>query len=233
MEIRGLGPQWCSLLISSGAVRTPDDLYRVNHQQVQTLPGMGDKTAANLLVAIYASRAKPFPKALYALGIPHIGRTTSRLLAAHFNDLNAIIVATDAQLSDVDTVGETTIRSLRAFFASPENRRVVAALHNAGLNFQQEPEPQPQKEPAPMTQSSPNQNQWHGKTIVFTGKLTMMTRAEAETLAAQLGAQAASSVTAKTDLLVVGGKPGSKLAKATSLGIPVITEQEFMDRLAE
>ena len=235
MDIRGLGPQWCSLLIGSGAVRTPDDLYRVNHQQMKTLPGMGDKTAANLLVAIYASRAKPFPKALYALGIPHIGRTTSRLLAAHFNDLDAIIVATDAQLSDVDTVGETTIRSLRAFFASPENRRVVAALHNAGLNFQQEPEPEPQKEPAPMTQSSPNQNQnqWHGKTIVFTGKLTMMTRAEAETLAAQLGAQAASSVTAKTDLLVVGDKSGSKLAKATSLGIPVITEQEFMDRLAE
>ena len=238
MDIQGLGPQWCALLIGSGAVRTPDDLYQVTQQQMKTLPGMGDKMAANLLVAIDASRARPFQKALYALGIPHVGRTTSRLLTAQFNDLDAISNATNEQLADVETVGETTIRSLRAFFASPENRRVAAALQNAGVNFHKDPEPP--KERTTMTQiptmetstTESSQNQWQGKTIVITGKLALMTRAEAEHQVTLIGARPASSVTAKTDLLVVGEKPGSKLTKANSLGIPVITEQEFMDQLA-
>jgi DNA ligase (NAD+) len=147
-----------------------------------------------------------------------VGEHTASILADHFGSLEAIMNASVEELAAVHEVGETTAESIHAFFADPENRKLIQRLLAAGVN------------PLP-PQQAPRSNRFAGQTFVFTGTLTHFTRQEAEALVKQYGGRASSSVSRQTTYVVAGEKAGSKLVKARELGVPILSEEEFQEML--
>ncbi len=211
MDIEGLGGERVDQLLREKRLSDFPDLYRLRREQLVDLEGWGEKSAENLLAEIEASRARELHRLLFALGIRMVGERVAKLLAQRFGSLDALAAASEEELTAVPEVGPKVARAVRDFFEDPRQRKRLAALAAAGV--------QP---PAAVVATGDRPLQ--GKTIVLTGKLTAYTREEAASRLEALGARVASSVSAKTHLVVAGEDAGSKLEKARKLGIEVLDE---------
>ncbi len=221
MDIRGLGPQTIEKLLALGLVADPADLYFLTAEQLARVPGFQEKSIRNLLDAIARSREQPFARVLFALGIRHVGETIAELLASAFGDIDALQAATEEEISSVQGVGPEIAASVRRYFASEENRRLIEKLKKAGLRLSA-----PREAPA---RAGP----LAGKSFVITGTLPTLSRKEATDLIEKHGGKVVAAVSSKTDFLLVGRDPGSKLQKARELGVPQITEEELKRMVGE
>ncbi|AEI77338.1 DNA ligase LigA [Cupriavidus necator N-1] len=221
MDIEGLGDKLVEQLVDQGIVRTPADLFKLGVAKLAALERMADKSAANLVVAIDASRETTMNRFIFALGIRHVGEATAKDLARHFGKLDALMAADEAALLEVNDVGPVVAQSIAHFFAEPHNVEVIEQLRAAGVHWA-ESEPVA-KAPAPLS----------GKTFVLTGTLPTMSREDAKELLEAAGAKVAGSVSKKTDYVVAGAEAGSKLDKAEALGVPVLDEAGMLALLAE
>lgn len=220
MNIEGLGEKWVEILFEKNLVRSISDLYELTKEKLIPLERMGEKSAQNLIDAISASKDITLSRFIYALGIRHIGEQTARILTEHFPTLSALQDATLDELLNVEGIGPEMAESIRSFFSNEENRRLIQRLIELGVN------PRSEKRARVETPMS-------NKTFVLTGTLSGMTREQAKTLIQKAGGKVASSVSKKTDFVVVGKEPGSKLDKAKELGIKTIDEKEFAELLKE
>lgn len=218
MNIDGLGDKLVDQLLDKRLIATVADLYRLDAGQLAALDRFGEKSARNLMDALAASRHTTLPRFLYALGIRDVGEVTARTLAMHFRELDALAAADEASLQTVPEVGPTVARHVYTFFRQPHNLEVIRRLIDAGIHW----EPMP---PLPAAAALP----FADKTFVITGTLESMTREQAKARVLSLGGKAAGSVSSKTDYLVAGAEPGSKLAKALELGVAVLDEAGFLD----
>jgi DNA ligase (NAD+) len=218
MDIDGLGPKLVDQLVDRGLVKDVADLYSLSHSQLAELERMADKSASNIIEAIEGSKEVPLERFYFALGIRHVGEHLARILARHYPHVDQLARASKEELMAIQEIGPKVAESIVAFFAEPLNRRTIQKLLEAGVK----PVPPSEEEESPLK----------GKTVVFTGSLSNMTRKEAQDLVERLGGHAASSVSAKTDFVVAGPGAGSKLQKARELGVRVITEEEFLSMVS-
>jgi len=216
MDIVGLGTKLIDQLVDQNLVHTPADLFSLSQESLESLERMGAKSAEKLLESLQTSKQTTLAKFLFSLGIREVGEATAGSLAMHFGDLEKIASADDEALQEVPDVGPVVAAHIRAFFAEDHNREVIDALLASGISW-----PQPPRPPEPA--STP----LGGKTFVITGTLENMTREEASTRLVALGAKVTGSVSKSTDFLVAGAKAGSKLAKAESLGVAVLSEEDL------
>jgi DNA ligase (NAD+) len=213
MDIDGLGERLVDQLVDSGLVRTPADLFNLDHATLAALDRMGDKSAAKLLQSIDRSRQTGLARFIYALGIRHVGESTALALAAHFGSLEALLAAQEAELLEVPDVGPVVAQSIRRFLDEPHNRTVIEALRKAGVQW---PESSGSKPAGPGRLS--------GRTFVLTGTLPELTRDQAAEMIQAAGGRISGSVSKKTDFVVAGEQAGSKLERARELGVAVIDE---------
>ncbi|MGE5523407.1 MAG: NAD-dependent DNA ligase LigA [Rhodospirillaceae bacterium] len=221
MDIEGLGEKLVDQLVDSGMVKTPADLYALRIEDLARLQRMGEKSAANLASAIERSKTTTLERFIYALGIRNVGETTARDLARHFGNIDALISADVQALERVPDVGPVVAASICKFSHEAHNRQVIQQLLAAGV--------QPRHE-APRHAARAG---LEGKTFVLTGTLPGMSRDEAKSRIEAKGGRVTGSVSKKTDYVVAGAEPGSKLDKATELGIKVLDEQALLDLLGE
>ncbi|MBI4370834.1 MAG: NAD-dependent DNA ligase LigA [Elusimicrobia bacterium] len=214
MDIAGLGESAVDQLVARGLVKDVSDIYKLTREQLLDLELFADKKAENLLAQIEASKAKPLDRALYALGIRHVGEKTAEAVAERF-DVKALLSAGETDFQAVPDVGPVVAKSLSDFFASTAGKKLVRRLLDAGVKM-----PKPERRAAA---GAP----FKGMTFVFTGELTSLTREQAEELVKARGGKASGSVSAKTAYVVAGAEAGSKLKKAKELGVKVLTEEEF------
>ena len=219
MDIDGLGDKLVEQLVDEGLVLNVAGLYRVSREQLLQLERMGEKSADKLLASLENSKNTTLARFLFALGIREVGEATALSLARHFGSWEALAAATEEQLLQVDDVGPVVADHLRQFFDSVSSQEVVAQLRESGLHWP-DLEP-PQADQLPLA----------GETWVVTGKLEAMERNEAKAILQELGAKVAGSVSARTSCVVAGPGAGSKLGKATELGVEVIDEAAFIARL--
>ncbi len=214
MDIDGLGIAVVENLVGAGLVKTPGDLYFLQEEDVAKLERMGKRSARNLLAAIEKSKGQDLSRLIFAFGIRQVGQKAGKVLAARFQTLEKLEQATLEELTAVDDVGEITARSVLEWMASPQSRHLIARLREAGVN---------------MTAAEQGSDQrFAGKTFVLTGGLERFTRDEAAAMIEERGGKSAGSVSKKTTYVVAGEGAGSKLRKAQELGIPVLTEEEFL-----
>ncbi|MCC5810348.1 MAG: NAD-dependent DNA ligase LigA [Ectothiorhodospiraceae bacterium] len=218
LDIDGLGEKIVEQLVERELVKTPADLFSLEHPTVAGLDRMGDKSADNLIAALKQARETTLPRFLYGLGIQHVGEVTAQRLAEHFGDLDPILRASEDELVQVPDVGPVVAQSIAHFFAEPHNRDVIQALRDAGVRW---PVVQGRRDEAPLG----------GKSFVLTGTLETMTRDEAKERIEGLGGKVTGSVSRKTDYVVAGESAGSKLDKARSLEVPVLDEQALIEML--
>lgn len=221
MDVRGLGEALAQQLLSSRLVVTLADLYRLTADQLAGLERMGEKSASSLVQALEGAKKRPLDRLLVALGIPLVGPSAARALVGRFGSLEAIGQATEDELSKVEGIGPAIAGSVASWLADSANRALLQDFSSLGLEACTSREPTQPAQPGP----------WTGQVIVFTGEMASMPRSQASELARGLGAKVTGSVSSKTTLLVAGEAAGSKLDKANSLGIPVISEEEFLSRL--
>jgi DNA ligase (NAD+) len=216
MDIEGLGEKLVEQLVDQGMVRTPADLYKLGMLKVANLERMADKSAANLLAAIDASRHTTLSRFIFGLGIRNVGEATAKDLARHFGGLDALMAADAETLMQVPEVGPVVAQSIAQFFAEPHNREVVEQLRAAGVSWE---EAAPQRaQPGALL----------GKTFVLTGTLPHMPREEAKERIEAAGGKVTGSVSKKTDYVVAGADPGSKFTKAQELGITILGEESLL-----
>lgn len=223
MDINGMGEKLIARLMGNGMIRSVADIYELRAEFLEGLDRMGKKSAGKLEEAISASKDRPFPSVLNALGIRNVGKKTASDIASHFRNMDALIAADAEELASVDGVGPIVAASVKSYFGDTNNMETVRRLREAGVNMLMD-----KGEPEGLTFAGP----FSGKIIVFTGELRAMPRTEAEEIAASLGARITGSVSKKTSLVVAGDSPGSKYKKALSLGVPVWDETEFLRQLA-
>lgn len=224
MDIEGLGEKLVEQLVRSRLVRSVADLYRLTSEEIATLERMGKKSSEKLVAAIAASKERPWPRVLFALGIRHVGRVNADAIAGHFPSAEGLAAASVEELAAVYGIGEEIARSLARWWQIPANRELVEELRSAGLQLSQTP-----PEIAPVSETA---SQLAGKTFVLTGTLPSLSREEAKALIEAAGGKVTSSVSKKTDYLVAGEKAGSKLEKAEKLGIAILSEDELNALLA-
>ncbi|MFA6655085.1 MAG: NAD-dependent DNA ligase LigA, partial [Bacillota bacterium] len=220
MDIRGLGPRIVEALLSSGLVRDPGDLYFLKEEDLVELPRMGKKSAQNLVKSIENSKERSLDRLIFALGIRHVGKQTARILADRFGTLDELIEATEEELTTIPEIGPETARSIRVFLNTESMKEVVDKLKKAGVKAALGQEVREFKDGI-----------LKGKTFVITGTLKSMPRYEAEELIVSLGGHVSSSVSRNTYALIVGDSPGSKLDRAKELGVPTMTEDEFIQMI--
>ena len=213
LDIEGLGDKLVDQLVDSGIVRTLPELYKLGVAKLAALERMADKSAANLVAALDASKQTTLPRFLYALGIRHVGEATAKDLAAHFGSLDRVMDASELQLLEVNDVGPVVAKSIRTFFDQPHNREITEQLRAAGIRWA-EHEGAAAAAPKPLA----------GLTVVLTGTLPTLTRDAAKDRLEAAGAKVAGSVSKKTAYVVAGEEAGSKLDKARELGVPVLDE---------
>jgi DNA ligase (NAD+) len=213
LDIDGLGTETVTRLIETRRVRTVADLFSLTEEDLAGVERFAETSARNLVHAIQAAKRTELWRFLHGIGIPGVGPRTSRDLAEHFGDLRAIENADEEYLGNVAGIGPTTARGIAEFFASSTTRAVIDACLRAGVE--------------PRVVRTRPQGPLAGKTVVFTGTLASSTRDAAEQTVRGLGGHPSSTVSRETDLLVVGDKPGSKLARARRLGARAIDEAEF------
>ena len=217
MDIDGFGPAVARQLVERGLVHTAADIYDLTAEQLITLDKFKEKSVSNLLAAIAASRRNGLDKLLFALGIRNIGSKGAALLAEHFVTMEAVQAATEEEINAIDGFGGVMTESVLDFFAKDGTQDLVRRLREAGVN---------------MRYNGPKKtDRLAGKTLVVTGTLPTLSRTQAEALITQNGGKASSSVSKKTSYVLAGEAAGSKLTKAQSLGVPVISEEEFLAML--
>lgn len=214
MDIDGLGPALIEQLVERELVASPADLYRLTQPQLQELERMGEKSSQNLLQAIERSKENDLYRLVYALGIPHIGLKAAKLLAAHFGSMDAIFQASAEEIAEIDGFGGIMAESIRQFFDLSSTAHLIGRLRDAGVNL--------------LSKTVVNDTRFAGKTFVLTGTLPTMTRAEASAVIEKLGGKVSGSVSKKTSYVLAGEEAGSKLTKAQQLGVPILTEEEFL-----
>jgi DNA ligase (NAD+) len=217
MDIEGLGDKLIDQLVETGLVHTVADLYHLNHEQIASMERMGGKSAENLLKALEASKEPPLDRLLYALGIREVGEVTAHSLAAYFKTMEALQEADEETLVEVSDVGPIVASHVAAFFQQEDNRMVIQALQDAGVDWQ-------------ALEDKTGEQPLAGETWVLTGALSMP-RIQAKNLLESLGAKVTGSVSAKTSTLLAGEAAGSKLAKAQKLDVRVISESDFVEYL--
>ena len=231
MDIEHLGPHIVETLIGAGLVTDPSDIYRVTRDELIALDRMGQRGADRLLRSIEASRERPLDRVLYSLGIYRLGREVSGLLAERYQGVDQVAELGEEELSAIEGIGPKIAQSVVQGMASPRVQRTIAGLKAGGVRTQREPEEE-KEEGENMAGIQTGENpEFAGKMFVVTGKIEGMTRGDAEAEIRARGGNTASSVTKGIDILVVGEKPGSKLAKAESLGKRIMVEHEFLSLL--
>ena len=219
LDIEGLGYKTGIALIDLGLVTDPGDVFSLTPDDLAQLPGFAEKSISNLMSSIEAGKDRPIWRLLTALNIPHVGTRVAQLLANAFGSVDALMEASEQDIDDVEAIGPEIARSVHAWFADPANRRLIEKLRAAGVRMKDE-----RKKPK-------GKQRLAGKTIVLTGGIESMSRDEAAAAAEAAGAKVASSVSKKTDFVVVGDNPGTKAAKAEELGVEMIDEKQFLKRL--
>ncbi|MDR1921121.1 MAG: NAD-dependent DNA ligase LigA, partial [Candidatus Adiutrix sp.] len=216
LDIAGMGENLVDRLLEEGLAKIPTDIFRLTLDELKVLPRFGEKSARNLLEALDRARTAPLSRFIQALGVRHVGERTSQALARRFPSLEALMEATEEELTAVPDVGPEVAASLREFFGNPLNEKFLRDLTGGELGLAPSPEPAPDG-PAPLA----------GKKFVLTGTLTTLTRAEAKARITALGGQVMSAVSRETDFVAAGEAAGGKLAKAAELGVTVIDEAEL------
>ncbi len=219
LDIEGLGVKLIDQLVERDWVKTPADLFRLRAAHLAELPRMGEKSAENLVAALEKAKQTTLARFIYALGIREVGEATAANLARHFGTLEALMGADQEALEAVDDVGPIVARHVHTFFRQPHNRETLEDLLGCGLRWE---EAAVEALPQPLA----------GQTWVLTGTLESMTRDQGKARLQALGAKVAGSVSKKTAGLVAGEAAGSKLTKAQELGVPVLDEAAFLERLA-
>jgi DNA ligase (NAD+) len=214
MNIDGLGEKIVDQLVDKGLVKDFADLYKLKLDEVAALERMAEKSAQNLLDEIKASKSNSLARLIYALGIRFVGERTAQLLAEHFASLPKLAKASIEELTEVPEVGPKVAQAIVEFFSEPANQKLIKRLAEEGLRMTEE-------------RAAPQDTRFAGKTFVFTGALARRSRDEAAAEVLQHGGKVSSSVSKLTDFVVVGADPGSKYEKARSLGVPILTEDEF------
>lgn len=219
MNIDGCGPSVINALLDAGLVRDAADLYSLRKEDLLKLERMGEKSADNLLAALAESKKNELDKLLFALGIRHVGAKVARILATEFGSMEKLQQAQPEELAQICDIGDKIAESAVTWLNVPANIDLVERLAAAGLTMTFTP-------PA-----SQEDNPFFGKTLVFTGTMPTLGRAEAKTMAQDVGAKVSGSVSKKTDYVIAGAEAGSKLEKAQQLGVTVIDEAEFLRML--
>ncbi len=220
MDVEGLGDVLVGQLVQQGLVRDFAELYHLRLEQLAGLERMGEKSARNLLAAIEASKARELRRLLFGLGIRFVGERAAQLLARHYRSLEALGRATVEEMQALHEIGPVVAGSVREWFEQPANRELVRRLREAGLRTEDEAPADPEAAQA-----------LAGRQLVLTGGLASLSRDEAKALIEARGGRVTSSVSKKTDYVVVGTDAGSKLEKAQALGLKLLTEQEFRELL--
>ncbi len=214
MDIEGLGEKLVSQLVDTGTIHDPADLYYLTEDNLVPLERMAEKSAANLIASIKKSKNPPLEKFIYALGIRHVGEHIARVLAKHFADPHRLTEASEAELTSIPEIGPEVAGSITRFFRMPANIKILEKLQRAGVA----PLPPVRGRSAPLA----------GKSFVFTGTLSGLTRNAAKEIVESLGGDVTSTVTKNTDYVVAGEAPGSKIEKARAQGITILDENEFL-----
>ena len=217
MDIEGLGSSIVDALIERGLVKTPADLYALTLDDIKILWQNGTVAAKKLLDAIEASKQQDLSRLIYGFGIRQVGAKTGKVLAAAFGTLDALMAATADQLKEIPDVGEVTAAFIADWFAQPDAVAMIEKLRNAGVNFD--------------SKRQISDTRFSGMTFVLTGALTKFTREEATEKIELFGGKASGSVSKKTTYVVVGENAGSKERKAKELGIPILSEQDFLNMI--
>jgi len=217
MNIESLGESVILSLLENGLIKDVADLYTLKQEDLSSLDRMGEKSASNIIKAIEKSKDVGLGKLIFALGIRHIGEKAAMTLASFFGDIDSIMKASIEDLCSVDDIGKTSAESINRFFSSELNIELINRLKESGVVME--------------SRITVTSRTLEGLTIVVTGTLPTLKRNEAENLVIQNGGKCSSSVSKKTSFVLCGESPGSKLAKAESLGVPVINEKEFLERL--
>lgn len=217
MDIEGLGIAVVENLVNAQLVKTPGDLYFLNEEDVAQLERMGKRSAKKLLAALEKSKEQDLSRLIYAFGIRQVGQKAGKILAARFQTLENLQNATLEELTAVDDIGEITAQSILDWMASPQSRHLIDRLREAGVNM--------------TAAEQGSDRRFEGMTFVLTGALEKFTRDEASKMIEARGGKSAGSVSKKTTYVVAGEAAGSKLRKAQELGIPVLTEEEFLELL--
>lgn len=225
MDIEGLGESLIDLFVEKGFLKTYSDIYKLKNfkNELVAIDRLGEKSVSNLLASIEKSKEKPFDRVLFALGIRYVGAGAAKKLATHFKSLDALMAANEDEITSVYEIGESISKSVRQFFSDNHNKKIIEELKKAGLKFT-------------FTDAKTTfvgDNFFKGKTFVLTGSLTSFTREEAEEKINAFGGGTTSSVSKKTDYVLAGEKAGSKLDKAKSLGVKIISETEFKEKISE
>jgi DNA ligase (NAD+) len=218
MDIEGLGYMTGMGLLERGLVKDPADIFTLTAEDLAQLPGFADKSIANLLASIERSKDQPLWRLLTALNIRHVGTHVAQVLARAFGSVDALLAASVQDIDDAPEIGPEIARSVHGWFHESRNRRLLEKLRSAGVRMADE-------------QVETGDQPLAGATIVLTGGLEALSREDATALAQAAGARVASSVSKKTDFVVVGENPGSKAAKAEELGVEIVDEREFLKRL--
>ena len=216
MDIEGLGGETIELLWENGMLRDVSDVYRLDPLQLASLPRLGEKSAANIIEGVRQSKAVPFERGLFALGIRFVGETTAKYLATHFRTLDAIAAATAEELAEAEEIGSKIAESIIAYFADEQNIRIIERLRESGLRFEVEDKVK-------------TSNALEGKSIVISGKFEGRSRDDMKALVEEHGGKNLAAVSANVDFIVAGDNMGpAKRQKAEKLGVKILSEAEFM-----
>ena len=221
-DVDGLGKKIVEQLVDEKLIHSPADLFSLDVPTVSALDRMAEKSATNLINAIQGARSVSLPRFIFSLGIDHAGENAARLLAQTFETLEELMAASPELMAEIHGMGEKSAQSIHNFFNNETNREVIATMLEAGVDV---------SNPLFSAETEDSDSPFNGKTVVLTGTLTKMKRAEAKNALLEKGAKVTGSVSAKTDFLVAGEKAGSKLTKAESLGVQVLTEDEFIEMI--
>lgn len=217
MDIDGLGISVCESLISSGMVSSAADIYYLEKDKVAQLERMGDKSAANLMTAIENSKSAGLARLVCAFGIRQVGQKAAKVLASHFADLDSLMAAGTEELTAIPDIGGVTAGFITEWFSLPQSMHLIGRLRAAGVDF--------------TSHEEKKDDRFAGQTFVLTGTLSRYTRDEASAIIESYGGKSSGSVSKKTSYVLAGENAGSKLTKAESLGIRIITEDEFEEMI--
>lgn len=217
MDIEGLGAAIVDTLIERGYIKSPADIYYISVEQMKSLWQKGEIAANKLIDAIAASKEQDLSRLIYALGIRQVGAKTGKVLATTFGNMDALMTATVDDLKDVQDIGEITAQSIVDWFSQPQSRGMIEKLREAGVNFE--------------SKRTFTDSRFSGMTFVLTGALSKFTREEATEKIELFGGKASGSVSKKTTYVVVGENAGSKERKARELGIPILSEDDFLQMI--
>jgi DNA ligase (NAD+) len=220
LDIDGFGEETAIRFLREGVIKDAADIYELDEERIVQLDGFGEISARSLLANIQASKQQPFFRVLYALGIPGIGWVNARNLAAHFGSMDALLDASEEQIVETEGVGPVMAETLLEWLSDDRTRELIERLRGLGLKMEQEGGPIPGTE-GPLA----------GKTFVITGTLPNLSRDDATERLEAAGAKVTGSVSKKTDYVVAGADPGSKLAKAQELGTEILDEGGLLELL--